>query len=142
MDMQQSETPRAPRRLWPFFMVGILLFVLGPAIYVLQIRLKQLDVMPWYVPGMASAGVVCLAISFWQRRGLLRTIALVLFTVVCGFEWYFALVLARTPDYTGPGQVNSKVPAFTTTLANGKPFTDHDLESGTTTVLLFYRGRW
>jgi hypothetical protein len=52
------------------------------------------------------------------------------------------LVGTRTGPYTGPAQRDHKVPAFATTLADGRAFTDKDLDKGSPTVLLFFRGRW
>ena len=46
-----------------------------------------------------------------------------------------------TPPYFGPAQVGQKVPAFTTQLADGKAFTDKDL-NGQDSIVLFFRGRW
>jgi ABC-type transport system involved in cytochrome c biogenesis permease subunit len=129
---------QAPRR-WPLFFVGVLLFIAGPAIYVMQVRSGHLP-SPWYVPVLATVGVALMAISVLQRRGILRIVGLVLFVLVCGFEW--AGVLMRTPPYTGPAQTGKVVPAFETNLADGRAFSNKDLENGTPTVLLFFRGRW
>ena len=41
-----------------------------------------------------------------------------------------------------PAQPGNKVPAFATTLADGRTFTNHDLENGSNSVLIFFRGRW
>ena len=128
-------------RHWPLFLAGILLFLLGPAAYVVQFRLKHLGA-PWYVPILASAGAALMIASVWRRRGVVRTIVLVLFAVVCGLEWQVLLVGSRSPVYTGPAQPGRKVPQFTATLADGRPFSESDLETGISTVLVFFRGRW
>jgi cytochrome oxidase Cu insertion factor (SCO1/SenC/PrrC family) len=47
-----------------------------------------------------------------------------------------------TPLYTGPAEIGRRIPKFTTTLADGTPFTEKDLERGNPTVVLFFRGRW
>jgi hypothetical protein len=128
-----------------------LLFVAGPAIYFAEFRLGRFR-MPWYVPVLASVGVLLMGVSFWQRRGVWRGIVLALVLVLCGLEWYVSLVLTRTPDYTGPAQANRKVPAFHATLARsstaqdgqgpaGDVLTDKSLQ-GQNTILLFFRGRW
>ena len=136
-----AATPSVPPRRVPLFLAGVLLFLVGPAIYFVQFRLKYLW-MPWYLPILASAGVLLMIVSVWQRRGIWRSAGLILFVLLCGFQWYLVLVATKTPLYTGPGQPGLKVPAFDTTLADGKAFTHEDLDSGIPTVLVFFRGRW
>jgi hypothetical protein len=135
------DTAAAPSRHWLFFLFGVLLVLLGPVVYVVQFQRGQL-VTPWYVPLLASAGVLFMALSLWRRFGLLRTAGFVLFLLVCGFEWYALLVVARTPPYTGPVQPGGKVPAFAVALSDGTAFSDRDLATGTPTVMVFFRGRW
>lgn len=132
-----------PKR-WPLFLIGLLLFVLGPITYAVQCQLAYLYMTPWYLPALSSVGVALMIVSVWQRRGIVRSIALGVFTLLCGLQWLFFLVLARTPDYQGPAQVGSKVPTFAAILADGSPFTSRDLEAdrGGATVLLFFRGHW
>jgi hypothetical protein len=109
--------------------------------YIVQFRSKHLGA-PWYVPILASVGVALMILSIWRRRGVVRPIGLVLFAILCGLEWHMLLVGTRTPAYTGPAQAGHSIPEFTATLADGRPFTEKDLEQGTHTVLLFFRGRW
>ena len=133
---------RGPRpRHWPFFLAGVLLFLLGPPIYVVQFQWKHLTA-PWYVPIMATAGVALMGASVWRRRGIARTIGVLFFAIVCGLEWFLLSVGTATPLYSGPAETGRKVPEFTTSLADGTPFTEKDLKRGTPTVLLFFRGRW
>jgi hypothetical protein len=132
-------TSRSRHRL--LFFAGITLFVLGPALYVIQIRLKNLGAA-WYVPILSSAGVLLIILSVWRRRGVVRIVFLMLFAIVCGFEWFIFTVAARTPAYTGPAQPGRKVPQFAAQLADGTPFTTAELEKGDSTVLVFYRGHW
>jgi hypothetical protein len=134
-------TAARPTRHWPLFLLGVLLFVAGPAIYAVEFQMKHLKT-PWYAPIMATAGVLLMAVSVIQRRGILRIVGLVLFALLCGLEWLTLLVGMATPSYSGPAQAGKKVPAFATALADGKAFTDKDLEDGKHTVLLFFRGRW
>jgi hypothetical protein len=133
----------APPRRWPLFLIGVLLVFLGPAIlYVVQFRMYHLKT-PWYVPILASVGVLLMAVSVWQRRGIWRSVGLVLAVVVCGFEWYGLLVAFKLPSYAGPAKPEHKIPAFTTALAKkGESFTNKDLATGKRTVLVFFRGRW
>jgi hypothetical protein len=141
MENYSTATAAPPTRRWPLFLLGVLLFIAGPAIYVVEFQMKHLKT-PWYVPIMATVGVLLMAVSVIQRRGILRIVGLVLFAVVCGFQWLMLLVGVATPSYTGPAQAGKKMPAFATALADGKAFTDKDLEDGKPTVLLFFRGRW
>lgn len=126
----------------PLFLLGVPLFVLGPLIYFVQLQIPRFDI-PWYVPIFSTLGVVLMAISVWHHRGILRSVGLAVFVVLCGLEWTFFMVLTRTPPYTGPAQVGSKLPGFTATLADGTTsFRNTDLDSDKRTVMLFYRGRW
>ena len=143
MDITESLPPAAiPRsRHWLLFFAGIALFVLGPVWFVVQFRLKNLG-PAWYVPILSSAGVLLLIASVWRRRGIVRTVFLMLFAIVSGFEWFVFTVAARSPAYAGPAQPGRKVPQFAACLADGTPFTTADLKKGTTTVMVFFRGHW
>jgi hypothetical protein len=143
MDNLQPATtaPSAPPRRRPLYLIGVVLFFVGPLIYYIQFRLRHLGV-PWYAPVLATLGVVFLVVSVIQHGGVLRIAGLVLLTLLCGLEWFVLLVGSKTPLYTGPAAAGRPVPAFVTTLADGKPFSSKDLEKGTPTVLLFFRGRW
>ncbi len=131
----------SPRRHWPLFLAGILLFLVGPPIYVVEFRLGRLGV-PWYVPLLASAGLALMTASVWRRRGAVRIFLLALFTLVCGLEWFVLAAGTKSPPYAGPAQPGRTVPEFSAKLADGTPFTDQDLRQGRSTVLLFFRGRW
>ncbi len=133
-------TTSTPRRR-PLFLGGLLLFLAGPALYAVQISLKHLW-MAWYMPLLASLGVVLMIASVRQRRGVLRGTALAFFVLLCGGEWYLMLVAAKTPAYTGPAQPGSKLPPFAAVLADGTPFTNQDVEHEVRSVLVFNRGRW
>jgi hypothetical protein len=136
-----SAVPSTPPRQLPLFLLGVLLFILGPALYVIQFRLHHLAT-PWYVPILATIGVLFLLISARQRRGLMRIVGLLFLALVCGLEWFMLVVATNTPPYSGPAQVGRPLPAFATTLADGTAFSNTDLEKGAPTVLLFFRGRW
>jgi len=128
-------------RAWTFFLVGGLIFLVGPAIYAAQLSQSRLTT-PWFVPILATLGVFCMAVSVSQRRGLLRKIGLVICALLCAFEWFMIVVVFSTPPYSGPAQVGQRLPPFATTLADGTRFSKKDLENGSPTVLLFIRGRW
>jgi hypothetical protein len=134
--------PAIAARRRPWFILGVLLFVLGPALYVVQFKLKHLGVMPWYVALLATLGVAVMVLSVAQRRGILRFLGLALFASLCAGEWFVLLVGARTPAYTGPARPGEKLPAFTASFADGASFTPKDLEGGQRTALVFFRGRW
>jgi hypothetical protein len=125
--------------LWLWLGVGLLL--LGQALYFVQtFQLKHL-VTPWYVPILFTAGVLLALVSACQRPTWTRVVALLALALLCAGEWYFILLISRLPEYKGPVQVDKKIPEFTTTFADGRPFTEKDLQKGTPTVLVFNRGR-
>jgi hypothetical protein len=125
---------------WTLFVAGISLFVLGPLWFVAQYRLKNLGSV-WYVPVLSSAGTLLLILSV-RRRSVVRMVFLMLFAIVCGLEWFVFTVATRSPAYSGPAQTGRKVPQFAARFADGAPFKSSDLEAGTSTVMVFYRGRW
>jgi hypothetical protein len=139
--IETTETRQAPPRRLPWFAAGVLLFVAGPLLYAWQFSQGRLG-MPWYAPGLATLGVVLMAFSAWQRRGLARCVGLALFGLLCGFQWFLVLVATRTPAYTGPAAVGQPLPDFAAQRADGTPFNTADLRQGGRTVLLFFRGRW
>lgn len=136
-----TPTTIVPRTHRPFFAGGVVMFVLGPILYFVQVGLKNLK-MPWYLPGLASIGVVLMIASVRQRRGVWRMTGLVLFAALCGAEWYMLVVAAKTPPYTGPARPGSKIPEFVAQRADGTAFTANALEDGQLTALVFFRGRW
>jgi uncharacterized membrane protein YhhN len=129
-----------PRRR-PLFLAGALLFLLGPVIYIVEFSLKHLG-MPWYIPIMATVGVLFMAMSVMQRWGIFRTLGLIVFALLCAGEWFALVAGTKTPAYTGPAQAGNKLPSFATKLADGSAFTEKNLEGGQRTALVFFRGRW
>lgn len=124
--------------LWAGIGLALLAITLWIGQYVL---LKQLFV-PWYVPAVTTLGALLLLASVIQRRGVIRILVLVLIAGLAGLEWFFIASFSRLPTYEGPAQAGAKLPAFQTTLADGKTFTNQDLHDGTKTVMVFFRGRW
>ncbi|MEX0713897.1 MAG: hypothetical protein WD278_16285 [Pirellulales bacterium] len=124
-----------------YFWAGIAVCLFGIALCVAQYSLRQL-IVPWYVAGLATLGAVLLLWSVIQRPSVVRVVVLALIAALAGFEWYFLVSLARLPTYDGPARAGEKIPAFRSTLAGGRPFTQVDLQQGTPTVLVFFRGRW
>src|SRR6267143_360110 len=131
---------RSRGRLWLWLGVG--LFLLGFLLNILQIAVLKYLVTPWYVPILATAGALLALVSVRQRPTWTRVIALLALVLLSAGEWYFILSMSRLPEYKGPVQVDKKIPEFTTTFADGSSFTEKDLQKGTPTVLVFYRGHW
>jgi hypothetical protein len=143
MDNIESVPPavRSRSHHWTLFVAGVALFVLGPIWFVAQYRLKNLGSV-WYVPVLSSAGMLLLILSVLRHRSVVRMVFLTLFAIVCGLEWFVFTVATRSPAYTGPAQAGRKVPQFAALFADGTPFKSSDLETGTSAVMVFYRGRW
>jgi len=124
-----------------YLLLGVLLAAAGLVIYAFQFRAKVLTT-PWYVPVLATVGVALAVLALAQSRSGWRWAAAVLLTLFAAAEWVFLLVLMSTPPYTGPAKAGQPFPAFSTTLADGSPFTQDNLKGGQNTVLVFFRGRW
>lgn len=140
MNNSPSSPVVSPRR-WPLFLIGVACFVLGPVIYIAQMRAGSL-VVPWHLPVLATFGALCMAGSAWRHPGAWRIAGLSVFTLLCGLEWFVFGVATKTPAYTGPAQVGTRLPAFAATYADGRAFTDKTLADGNRSVVLFFRGRW
>jgi hypothetical protein len=137
-----STTPPATRRRSPgraYFWAGVGVCLLGPALAVAQFSLK-LQFVPWYSPALATLGALLLLAAVARRRGVVRVTALLLVTAVAALQWYFLVSLTKLPDYAGPAR-GDKLPAFRSTFADGRPFTEKDLRDGSWRVLVFFRGR-
>jgi hypothetical protein len=129
---------RSPGRA--YFWVGICICLLGPLLVMAQFSWKHLGV-PWYSPVLASLGAVLLLVAVVRRPGIVRVVALLLVAGFAALQWYF-LAMVKLPAYDGPAQAGKQLPAFSTTLADGRPFTEADLRDGSRRVLVFFRGRW
>ena len=123
-----------------YLWLGIGLSVLGVALFVAQFALHQM-IVPWYMPALTTLGVLLLLGSLARRRSITRFVALVLIVALAGFQW-FLLLHSKLPSYEGPARAGLKMPAFQTALADGRSFSDKDLQDGTLSVLTFFRGRW
>jgi hypothetical protein len=134
-----AETKAAPPR--SYFLLGALLCLAGPVIYFAQFSWLKHFTTPWYAPLLGTAGVLMMAVAFWQNRRFWRVAILGLFVLLCGFEW-FLILSSRLPAYSGPAQPGKKIPAFSAVFADGRAFTDKELEDGKPVVLLFNRGHW
>jgi hypothetical protein len=106
-----TSTPFGVARQFPgrlYLWSGIGLVLLGPILYVLQLRAKLLSV-PWYVPALATAGVLLILLAVLGRPTFWRAGAILLCGLLAGAEWYFLVSLSKLPSYTGP-------------VSAGKPF--------------------
>lgn len=139
MNTTSTSTP-APRT-WPLIVAGTVFLVLGPVIYGTQIAMGQL-VTPWYLPAFATVGGVLMSAAFVRRPGVARGLLVVLALLPTVFAWLVVAVFSRTPEYTGPASVGNKLPAFAASYADGRVFTNRNVETGGPAVLLFYRGHW
>jgi hypothetical protein len=143
--LQESPTtslPLAKSRGRSWLWLGIGLCILGQVLFFVQVfQLKNL-VTPWYQPILATAGVLLALVSVRQRPTWIRIVAVLLLALWAGTGWFFLLSISRLPEYKGPVEIGRMLPEFTTTLADGKPFTSQDLQQGIPTVLVFYRGHW
>jgi hypothetical protein len=124
-----------------YFWAGVGACLLGVAGAVAQFSLKYLFV-PWYTPALATLGALLLLVAVARRRSVLRVTALVLVAALAGLQWFVLVSLVKLPGYDGPAQPGRQLPAFRTTLADGRPFTEADLRGGSRHVLTFFRGRW
>jgi FtsH-binding integral membrane protein len=139
--MTSSSSP-APLRFRGrlFLLLGLSLAVLGVVAYVVQVSLQRL-MAPWYMPTLASLGIVLVVVSLLERRTVWRVCALLAVVLLAGAELAF-LYAVRLPPYTGPIVVARPFPAFESRRADGTPFTQRDLAGDRNNVLVFFRGRW
>jgi len=140
MDPSSTVASR-PARPWPLFLFGLVLVVAGLVAYFILFFSMHRLWTPWYVPILSTIGALLMVTSVWRRRGIVRGVLAVLFLLFAGFTW-MALVSMRTPEYAGPATPGHTVPTFTAALANGTSFTNEDLEGGSPSVVLFFRGQW
>jgi hypothetical protein len=141
-NVQTAPPPVVARtRCVPWFSIGVLLALLPIGAYMLQMQLLHVLSVPWYVPILATVGVIMMLVSVVRKRGVVRIIFLVLFTALCSFEWWF-MAFSKNPAYAGPAAVGKKIPAFSTMLADGTPISETELEKGIPTAIVFFRGRW
>ena len=138
-----SATPLAPPRPQgrACFWAGLAACLIGLAVAVAQFSLKQLFV-PWYAPALATLGALLLFVAVVRRPGIVRIAALLLVAGLAGLEWFFLVSFLKLPDYEGPAQAGRPFPAFSSTHADGQPFTDANLRDGSRHAMVFFRGRW
>jgi hypothetical protein len=119
---------------------GIGLAILGVIAYVIQISLRRLTA-PWYMPVLATLGVILVVASLWERRTFWRVLTLIAVAPLAAGEWGM-LYAFRLPPYRGPIALERPFPPFKTSRADGTPFSESDLAGSHKNVLVFFRGRW
>jgi hypothetical protein len=129
---------RGRKLLW----LGIACAVIGVPLYFVQLRFAGRTDDPWYMPGLATVGVLLVLLSFRGRPTIIRGLALLLVLGLAAGEWWSLLIYARLPAYAGPVAAGESFPAFQAKLADGKPFTQADLPGDRSTALVFFRGHW
>jgi len=140
-NIMSTTTDTGPRR-WPWFIIGITLFLLGPILTAVQFGPLERLTTPWQLPILMAIGLICMLLSVLQRGGVLRIGGFLLFAFVSGFMWYTFLFMLTTPPYTGPANTGNPLPAFAAKHADGRAFAHTDLADGKSSVMLFYRGHW
>jgi hypothetical protein len=116
--------------------------VLGLVLYILQFAVAKILATPWYTPILGTLGVGLLVLALFRARTVWRFLAVGIFGLLVVGEWYFLLSVSVLPAYSGPVAAGRSFPAFTTTFADGSPFTQANLGGEKNTVLVFFRGRW
>jgi hypothetical protein len=142
--MDASAPPVTERRRFPgrfYSGLAILIAFLGLGAYVAQVNVFKVLTTPWYMPGLASLGVVLMVFALTRCRTVWRFLGLGVLVLLAGAEWYFLLALTL-PPYSGPVAKDKAFPDFATRLADGAPFARKDLEGPDRTVMVFFRGRW
>jgi hypothetical protein len=123
-----------------FLWAGLCLPVLAVGAFAVQIANAHLKT-PWYLPVVATLGVVLVGYALWRRRSVWRWIALIPVVLFACLTWAF-LVMLRLPAYEGPVAAGKAFPTFATARADGTPFTEHDFQGNDNHLLVFFRGRW
>ena len=109
---------RSPGKL--YVALGILLVLLGPLLYFVQLYEKILRT-PWYAPALAAVGVALLLLAIVRRFTVWRLIALVVFGLFAGLQWFFLLSVAKTPAYSGPAVTCSRATRASTGSRQAPP---------------------
>lgn len=136
-------TTSTPRRYSGrlYLVLGLLSPFVGIGLYVFQMQRRVL-IAPWYVPILATVGLLLAGVALMQARSIWRWGVAGLLALLAGGEWLMLLVMMSTPAYTGSARAGVAFPEFESKLANGAKFTQADLKGKQSTVLLFFRGRW
>jgi hypothetical protein len=140
-DLNRTSVATRPHPGRAYLALALLLAVAGPVLYAVQWQARALST-PWYVPILATLGVVLAVVALLRSRSVWRWVATVLLALFAAWVWVVLLVLLGTPAYTGHVKAGEPFPDFTSTLADGSPFDQKSLTGDQNTVLVFFRGRW
>jgi hypothetical protein len=96
--------------------------------------------VPWYLPILGTLGTILMVVALARGRSIWRILGVGLLGLLAVGEWF--LSTSKLPAYTGPLKAGQPFPAFTTTLADGSPFSESSLKGEYKTVMVFFRGHW
>jgi hypothetical protein len=130
---------RAPGR--PFAVLGLALVLLGPILYLVQVAFARVLTVPWYMLFTAAVGMVLLLYALVRARTGWRIAGLIVGGLLAAVQGLVLFGETLAP-YGGPAQVGQPMPEFSSTLADGTPFTTEQLKGNDDTALVFFRGRW
>jgi hypothetical protein len=122
--------------------LGILITILGPALYAAQLIQARRLMTPWYLPISGTIGLALVAWSILKARTITRFVVLGVIGLFTLGQWYFIASESRLPEYAGSVAIGQPTPRFTTKRADGSPFSERDLVGTQTSAIVFFRGRW
>lgn len=123
------------------FWLGVACAVLGPALYMAQLKMGRL-VVPWYLPILGTVGFLFMFAALGRARSIGRVALVGVLGLLAAGEWFAVVSFSRLPAYTGPATVGKPFPAFATAWADGSPFTQANVSADKNTIVVFFRGRW
>jgi len=135
-----TPNPRRSSRL--FLWLGVLITILGPALYAAQIIQARRLTTPWYLPTSATIGLALVLWSIIKARTITRFALLAVIGLFAVAQWFFVAALSRLPEYAGPMAMGRPLPHFTSKRADGSAFTERDLAGTQNSAIVFFRGRW
>lgn len=125
-----------------FLWGGLACVVVALALVFVQFVVLRWLTAPWHMPVLLTLGALFLGVAVAQRRSVIRVVLLVLVVALAAFQWFFMASMSRLPSYDGPAQAGQPMPAFQSTFADGRVFTEKDLQDGKRSIMVFFRGRW
>jgi hypothetical protein len=125
-----------------FLWLGILITMLGPALYAAQLIQARRLMTPWYLPVSGTIGLVLVAWSIIQARTIIRFVVLIVIGLFALGQWYFITAGSRLPEYVGSLAAGQPIPHFSSKRADGSVFTERDLGGSQNNAIVFFRGRW
>jgi hypothetical protein len=142
-DMSLEPVAKNPLRSSRLFLwLGILITMLGPALYAAQIIQGRRLMTPWYLPVSATIGLALVAWSIVKARTITRFVLLAIIALFTLGQWYYIGAESRLPEYAGIVAPGQPIPHFTTQRADGSAFRERDLVGTQNSAVVFFRGRW